>query len=125
MKNVTKLMVEKYGDKQIVVAIEELSELTKELCKTLRGQPNTQNILEELADCHIVLKEMQTFFNITCEQLSEQIDKKLQRTKERYLDEEWEVYQRLCVGCPRERICHEECSHCDEYEEALNEETES
>lgn len=86
IESITKQMVEKYGDKQVVVAIEELSELTKELCKYLRGEPNTQNILEELADCCIVLEEMQTFFNITSEQLDEQINKKLQRTKSRYLE---------------------------------------
>ena len=86
MKTIIEQMVEKYGDKQIVVAIEELSELTKELCKTLRGQPNTQNILEELAECHIVLKEMQTFFNITDSQLETEVFVKLQRTKRIYLN---------------------------------------
>lgn len=116
-------MVEKYGDKQIVVAIEELSELTKELCKTLRSQPNPQNILEELADCHIVLQEMQLLFNITDVDLIQQINKKVKRTKQRYIDKpidmEWEVYQRMCIGCERERYCHEHCEHCDEYEDAL------
>lgn len=125
MKTITEQMVEKYGDEQIVVAIEELSELTKELCKALRGQVNTQNIIEELADCRIVLEEMQHLFNITDKQLSNQIFIKLQRTKERYLEPEMSLYERLCVGCEREAWCHEHCEYCDEYEEALEEEDEN
>ena len=85
-ESITKQMVEKYGDKQVVVAIEELSELTKELCKYLRGESNTQNILEELADCYIVLEEMKILFKITVDQLNAQFMTKLLRTKERYLE---------------------------------------
>ena len=33
-----------------MVAIEEMSELTKELCKNGRGQENTNHIAEEIAD---------------------------------------------------------------------------
>ena len=119
MKTITEQMVEKYGEEQIVVAIEELSELTKELCKALRGQLNIQNILEEVADCYIVLAEMQEYFNIKPSQLSNKINEKLLRTKERYIDKEMEVYQRMCVGCERERYCHEQCEQCDEYIEEL------
>ena len=36
-------------------------------------------------------------------------------------NKEWEIYQRLCVGCERERYCHENCEVCEEYEEALEE----
>lgn len=90
MEEITKGIVDKYGDKQIVIAIEELSELTKELCKAIRGQSNNQNVLEELADCYIVLKEMQLYFGITPEQLDNQINAKLQRTKTRYLDDDIE-----------------------------------
>ena len=122
MKSITEQMVEKYGDEQIVVAIEELSELTKELCKALRGQVNTQNILEELADCYIVLEEMKILFKITREQLDKQFWIKLLRTKERYLESEMSLYERLCAGCEREKWCHENCEYCDEYEEALEEE---
>lgn len=34
-------------------------------------------------------------------------------------DKEQQLYERLCVGCPRERICHETCETCEEYEEEL------
>jgi hypothetical protein len=32
---------------------------------------------------------------------------------------EEEVYAKLCVGCPREYKCHEDCTHCDEFLIAL------
>ena len=25
-----------------------------------------------------------------------------------------EIYEHMCMGCPREKICHEECTVCDE-----------
>ena len=28
------------------------------------------------------------------------------------------LYASMCVGCPREKFCHDDCSHCDEYLEA-------
>jgi len=88
MECVTKKIVEKYGEKQIVIAIEELSELTKELCKAYRGQLNIQNLIEEIADCYIVLEEMTFHLGITHEQVNNQINAKLERTKNRYLGED-------------------------------------
>lgn len=29
------------------------------------------------------------------------------------------VYERLCVGCPDEKKCHEECTWCESYQRAL------
>lgn len=34
---------------------------------------------------------------------------------------EQELYQLMCVGCEKERHCHIECEHCDEYHEKLEE----
>ncbi len=51
-----KRAINKYGEgNQIVVAIEEMSELQKELCKTLRGEDNYPHVVEELADVYIIL----------------------------------------------------------------------
>ena len=80
-----KTLVEKFGDKQVVVAIEELSELQKELCKHLRGKTNVDNITEEMADVHIMLSQMQILFKIDNATLSNEINKKIERTKERLL----------------------------------------
>lgn len=78
-------LIEKYKDKQLIVAIEELSELQKELCKTLRGNINKENIIEELADVYIMLDQIKIYFAITCNEVKEMIDKKIERTKERLL----------------------------------------
>jgi hypothetical protein len=43
---------------QAVVAIEELSELQKELCKILRRQGNKEHAAEEIADVEIMLAQM-------------------------------------------------------------------
>lgn len=83
---VLKSLVGKYGDKQIIVCIEEMSELTKELCKNLRGHYNLDKIYEEMADVYIMLYQMQILLNIDDEILDNMIDKKIQRTKERLLD---------------------------------------
>lgn len=79
-------LIEKYKDKQLIVAIEELSELQKELCKTLRGNINKENIIEELADVYIMLDQVKIYFSITSNEVKEMIDKKIERTKERLLN---------------------------------------
>lgn len=79
-------LIEKYKDKQLIVAIEELSELQKELCKTLRGNINKENIIEELADVYIMLDQIKIYFSITSNEVEEMIDKKIERTKERLLN---------------------------------------
>ena len=52
-----------YGTRhQIIVAIEELSELQKELCKFLRDN-KTDNIAKEIADVEIMLEQMIMLFS--------------------------------------------------------------
>ena len=48
---------------QVMMAIEEMSELTKELCKNGRGQENTTHIAEEIADVEIMLQQMVMLFD--------------------------------------------------------------
>ena len=56
--------VEVYGeDMQITVAIEELSELIKELCKYKRGIGSEIHIAEEMADVKIILEELEIIFD--------------------------------------------------------------
>lgn len=52
--------IQTFGEEnQTVVAIEELSELQKELCKRLRGScDNVESIAEEVADVEIVLAQL-------------------------------------------------------------------
>ena len=72
-----------YGDKQIVIAIEELSELQKELCKSLRSNYNYGNIVEEIADVEIMLEQMKIYFEINENEIEEMKEIKTKRTKER------------------------------------------
>lgn len=51
------------GEMQTIVCVEEMSELTKELCKYLRGRDNAAAIAEEIADVEIVLAQMKLLHN--------------------------------------------------------------
>lgn len=90
-----KELIDKYGEQQIIVAIEELSELQKELCKALRnlslcGHTDEKPIIEEWADVWIMLQQIKMFFDLNEEDIRNQIEWKLQRTKERCFGEEIE-----------------------------------
>lgn len=64
MKEVLLLAINKYGtDMQRAVAIEEMSELIKELCKYKRGAENIAQIAEEIADVEIMLEQLKIMFN--------------------------------------------------------------
>ena len=55
--------VRTYGKQsQIVLAMEEMSELTKELSKNLRGRNNTIALAEEIADVEIMLEQLKTIY---------------------------------------------------------------
>ena len=48
-----------YGaEAQILMVMEEMAELQKELCKNIRGKANVANIAEEIADVQIMLEQM-------------------------------------------------------------------
>ena len=56
---------DKYGlEAQLIVAIEELSELQKELTKHLRGKGSRKNIAEEVADVEIMIEQIRYLFNL-------------------------------------------------------------
>lgn len=80
-----KRMIEKFGkEAQTIVAIEELSELQKALCKCLRGEDNFSNVIEEIADVKIMLEQLELIYD--CDLLViQEMAKKLQRTENRYL----------------------------------------
>lgn len=82
-----KKLFEKYDTKQIIVAIEELSELQKELCKMLRNgnTDNIEHIKEEIADVSIMLDQLVYYFKIDKEDVLKIQTEKLNRTKERLL----------------------------------------
>lgn len=53
-----------YGKRlQMIVAVEELSELQKEICKRQRGADNKTAIAEEIADVEIMLAQLKIMFD--------------------------------------------------------------
>ena len=55
----------KWGAKmQATVAIEEMSEVIKEITKALRGDLNREHLAEEIADATIMLEQLRQMFNI-------------------------------------------------------------
>ena len=55
--------VRAYGKQsQLVMAMEEMSELTKELSKNLRGADNFKALAEEIADVEIMLEQLKVIF---------------------------------------------------------------
>ena len=72
--------IDTYGkDMQLTVATEEFSELIKELCKNKRGADNREAIIEEVADCRIMLEQIRIMFNITPSELDSMMARKLSR----------------------------------------------
>lgn len=73
-----------FGKKtQTIVAIEELSELIKELTKTLRGEMNIDHLTEEIADVEIMLLQIKAMYDISFSDLDKHTAQKVERLKER------------------------------------------
>ena len=90
MKNdgaVLRQAIEAYGaEAQLNVAIEEFSELIKEICKHKRHVDNTKAIIEEMADCYIMLEQMKMIFGLGSTVIPDTIDKKIERLKSRLIN---------------------------------------
>lgn len=72
-----------YGDhNQMIVAMEELSECQKEICKILRGGENFPHLAEEIADATIMLEQLRIMFNIN-ELVCAFMDAKVERLDKR------------------------------------------
>ena len=77
-----------YGEKnQMAVALEELSECQKEICKVLRGDGNLENLAEEIADATIMLEQLRLFFQIN-DQVCRKMDEKITRLDKRLMGTE-------------------------------------
>ena len=84
-----------YGkDMQLTVAVEELSELIKEICKSKRGADNRDAIIEEMADCYIMLDQLAIIFDIPHRDINNVMDRKIARLERRLkkrLEEEAQI----------------------------------
>lgn len=68
---------------QVVMVFEETAELNKELCKNLRGKDNRAEILDEIADVSIMLREMMILFKISPDEMQDRIRYKMARIRAR------------------------------------------
>jgi NTP pyrophosphatase (non-canonical NTP hydrolase) len=89
-------MLEKFGeDSQIDVAIEEMSELIKELVKYKRSKlhfrerqaASRDHVVEEIGDVMFMIEYLKRIFNISDEDIAAIVTQKAMRTKERYIYE--------------------------------------
>ncbi|MBO7733438.1 MAG: hypothetical protein J6S67_12815 [Methanobrevibacter sp.] len=72
-------IADNYGlGSQLPIAIEEMSELTKEICKYIRGNDNEIDIAEEVADVKIMIEQIVYLFGID-DKVNKQVDYKLNR----------------------------------------------
>ena len=83
-KTYTNAMLAFGEQNQLIVAIEELSECQKEICKILRGGEDFRNLTEEVADATIMLEQIRLMFNINdcvCNFMDEKIKRLDDRVK--------------------------------------------
>ena len=67
------------GHRNLIIVMEELAELSKEISKELRGKGDNINILEELADVQLGIYYVQEICGITNEELNKAMNIKMNR----------------------------------------------
>lgn len=81
-----------YGtEQQRMVAVEEMAELTKEICKLQRDGTTMDKMVDELADVKIMLEQLVMMFGCkdqVLRRMREKLDRLMQRMAEEL--EEWE-----------------------------------
>lgn len=97
IENTISAMLEKFGeDSQIDVAVEEMSELIKELIKYKRSKlhfrekqaASREHVVEEIGDVMFMMEYLKRIFNISDEEVKKIVREKAERTKRRYIDGE-------------------------------------
>ena len=101
-------------DAQVTKAVEELSELQKELCKFLLDDGNMEHITEEMADVKIMIEQMELILE-NKEAVKAVKKAKIQRLSDR-LDA---VTEKKCWNCTnnKSRPFKNPCNHCFDYDE--------
>ena len=81
-KTYTNAMLAFGEQNQLIVAVEELSECQKEICKILRGGDDYRHLAEEIADATIMLEQIRLMFNIN-DCVCNFMDEKIKRLEDR------------------------------------------
>lgn len=83
-QKIYKKAIETYGENaQLDMAIEEMAELTKEICKKKRAADNRDEIIEEMADVYVMLEQLKIMCKIWDYEIIDQIQFKTKRLSER------------------------------------------
>lgn len=63
LTDVCQAAVDRMGiDSQVIVAIEEMAELTDALCKSKRGRNTPADIITEIADVQIMMEQLSLYY---------------------------------------------------------------
>ena len=81
-KTYTNAMLAFGEQNQLIVAVEELSECQKEICKIIRGGEDYRHLAEEVADATIMLEQIRMMFNIN-DCVCNFMDEKIKRLEDR------------------------------------------
>ena len=72
-------------DMQLNIVIEEMAELTREICKHNRGDDNYYEIMEETVDVLIMINQLYITAKFPSEEFNNLLIHKLERTSELFL----------------------------------------
>lgn len=90
-KEILSKAIAKYGENQLDIAQEELSELIQAISK-IKRYPNSKdaqlNLIEEIADVSIMIEQLQMYFGISNEVIQDEADIKLDRLENRMFEED-------------------------------------
>ena len=82
-KKVYQAALRKWGaDLQTMMAVEEMSELTKEICKIKRGKMDLDALADEIADVTIMLEQMRMIYGLN-DAVCDHMDAKILRLQSR------------------------------------------
>lgn len=82
-KKVYQAALNKWGvDLQTMMAVEEMSELTKEICKIKRGKIDLDALADEIADVTIMLEQLREIYGLN-DAVCDHMDAKILRLQSR------------------------------------------
>lgn len=105
------------GHKNLIIVMEELSELAKEISKELRGSGDKTNIIEELADNQIGTYYVKQICNISDDTLDKAVAVKINRLKN--VIEDNRKYATICIKDKKTNNLIENLFKTNKYEEAI------
>ena len=87
-KDFIEALIQKYGvETQVLVAVEEMSELQKALLKNInRNSKNLTEVKEEMVDVSIMLEQLRYIYKISNREFSTIKKNKIERTEKRLND---------------------------------------